>query len=395
MKLRERNYSYWYLMKSFLIIGSISFGGYLSLIGIVRDKLVLRDKVIEDDRITEAIALASLLPGPLAVNIVGYIGYHIAGMLGAIISIICVLFPSYLLLLLLSILYFDFNSLVDFDSILKGIIPVVIAIILSMAVGMWKKNCTNLQTILVALFSLVSLLIFNSYWTIVFVIIISGFFGILVFKQSVRGVTNTSISVHKKYLIVLLFIVSLYVASALIFSKDINFELFHRFATVSVTLFGGGYVMIPVLKTLLVDQLQWLTIKEFFLGISLGQVTPGPILISAVFFGYKVNGVVGSLFASIGIFFPSSLLMILTSKFFAQISRNHLIVSALQGVKPAIVGFIIYAAFSLTIADSSFANIAYLIPLIFIVFLILLRFKISPVIAVILGGTVGYLMHFF
>jgi chromate transporter len=386
---------YWYLLKSFTIIGSVSFGGYLALLAMVREKLVVEDKVIDDHRITEAIALGSLLPGPLAVNVVAYVSYLLAGIPGAILSIVAVLLPSYLLVLLLSIFYFEFNSTVNFDFILMGIIPVVIGIIFLMAFTMWRRNCTGTKERIVAILSMLSLIVFTGYWAIVGAIVISGVAGVYLFKPEEGDQKPITFNGFVSYAGIAVMVGIFYMAISFCFSRELNFQLFNRFATVSLTLFGGGYVMIPVLKTLLVDQLSWVTQNEFFLGISLGQITPGPILISAVYFGYKVNGLVGSLLASIGIFLPSSMLMIVASKFYTQVSGNRYIVSALKGIRPAVVGLIIYSGLSLTLTNSLFSHIGYLILLVILSFLVLWNFKISPVIAVIVGGLFGYLTHWF
>lgn len=105
--------------------------------------------------------------------------------------------------------------------------------------------------------------------------------------------------------------------------------------------------MIPILKSILVDQLAWFGADEFGFGISIGQVTPGPILISAAFFGYKMWGIKGALISTIGIFLPSSMLMIFTSQVYQNIRNNILLKAAMTGVMPAVVGLIIYSGITL------------------------------------------------
>jgi chromate transporter len=172
-----------------------------------------------------------------------------------------------------------------------------------------------------------------------------------------------------------------------------NARLFTEFATVSLTLFGGGYVMIPMLKSLLVEQTQWFTLDEFMAGIAAGQITPGPILISSAFFGYKLSGVAGAITATVAIFFPSSVVMIVVSKFFIQVRANRYVQAALAGIKPAVVGLIAAAAISIfTDYWRSVNSIVFIVTLL-ISFLLFFRFRINPAIVVVISGVIGYFVY--
>jgi chromate transporter len=170
-------------------------------------------------------------------------------------------------------------------------------------------------------------------------------------------------------------------------------KIVEYFTSVSLTLFGGGYVMIPVLKNMLVDQLGWFNNEEFVYGISIGQVTPGPILISSVFFGYKVGGVVGSIAAMVAIFFPSALLMIILSSIYRAFKNNGYIQSALQGVKPAVVGMILYAAISIFIEHTHNANLLISLSLALISFALVFRFNVTNALVILAGGVLGVLLY--
>ena len=97
-----------YLFFTFLKIGATSFGGYMSLISAVREKLVDKHKLIEDEMVLEGISLSSILPGPVAVNVVTFIGYNLRGIVGAIVCATAVIIPSFLLIVFLSYMYFTF-----------------------------------------------------------------------------------------------------------------------------------------------------------------------------------------------------------------------------------------------------------------------------------------------
>jgi chromate transporter len=125
--------------------------------------------------------------------------------------------------------------------------------------------------------------------------------------------------------------------------KDIIFTL----STISVTLFGGGYVIIPIMHDIIVSGLHWLSQKEFVDAIAMGQLTPGPIFISATFIGFKVGGFLGAITATLAIFIPSGLIMIIVSQFFDQIKNSKFITAAFKGLRPAIVGMILASAYTI------------------------------------------------
>jgi chromate transporter len=224
----------------------------LPLVAMIKDKLVERDKLVEEARITEALALGSLLPGPLAVNVTAYISFLIGGLTGAVLAVIAVLLPSFLLLLLFSVLYFEFHLGIGLDYILMGILPVILAIIFSMALKMFKSNCTDYLQIGIAVTSLTLLFFLPGYWTIFFIILGSGVLGTFLYRQS-GPVKYTFVSNDVWYLLVPVLVVTGYTVIHSVVSSGQNILLFDVFAKTSLTLFGGGYVMIPVLELLLVD----------------------------------------------------------------------------------------------------------------------------------------------
>ena len=94
------------LFRVFATLGTVSFGGCMVLISMMRDRLVKQESLIEDDVVAEGVSLASLLPGPVAVNVVAFIGFQLAGALGALTAVIAVLLPSFILVMVLTIFYF-------------------------------------------------------------------------------------------------------------------------------------------------------------------------------------------------------------------------------------------------------------------------------------------------
>jgi chromate transport protein ChrA len=120
--------------------------------------------------------------------------------------------------------------------------------------------------------------------------------------------------------------------------------LFLRIGTVT---FGGGFVMIPLIESEVVDYHHWLTHQEFVDATALGQVTPGPVLITATFIGYRVAGTLGALVATISIFLPSFLITVVAGSSLARFHTNKILQSFLKGVTPAVVGLLVAAGISI------------------------------------------------
>jgi len=120
--------------------------------------------------------------------------------------------------------------------------------------------------------------------------------------------------------------------------------LFLRIGTIT---FGGGFVMIPLIEAEVVDYHHWLTHQEFVDATALGQVTPGPVLITATFIGYRVAGTLGALVTTISIFLPSFLMMVVAGSSLARFHTNKIVQSFLKGVTPAVVGLLVAAGISI------------------------------------------------
>lgn len=163
------------------------------------------------------------------------------------------------------------------------------------------------------------------------------------------------------------------------------------FLKIGVVFFGGGYVLIPLLHRIMVDQLHWLTLKEFLDGVALSQLTPGPLAMLATFAGYKVAGFPGAVVATLCIFFPGTLLMLFISSRYQRFRRIDAVNHFLDGILPAVVGLVFAAAF--TLGRTSLASARDFL-LLGVGFLVLQFTAIAPM-AVILGAAVvGLLLHF-
>jgi chromate transporter len=163
------------------------------------------------------------------------------------------------------------------------------------------------------------------------------------------------------------------------------------FLKIGVVFFGGGYVLIPLLHRIMVDQLHWLSLREFLDGVALSQLTPGPLAMLATFAGYKAAGFGGALAATICIFFPCTALMLLISSRYERFRKVEAVNHFLDGILPAVVGLVFAAAFNLGRTSLSSTRDFILLGAGFAV----LQFTAIAPMAVILGAAVvGLLLHF-
>lgn len=393
-----------YLFLTFLRIGATSWGGFMALISMIQKKIVENDGKVDNEVIMEGISLASVLPGPMAVNVVSFVGYKLGGIKGALVSIAGVLIPSFLLMLALSHLYLKYGDIPAMNHFFAGILPAVAAIILSVALSMGEKNIKDMPQVAIALISAILVTISKSYLTTLAILLVSGTIGYFYYgKENLSG-KNIAASHAKpdnapgnsKYnLSIILSIIAVLLAIMVIIFNPANpdFDLQKNisltFSGMSLTQFGGGYVIIPTMQKIVVNGMKWLTDKEFVDAIAMGQITPGPIFISATFIGYKLAGFWGALNATISIFFPTAVLTIFFAKFFNQINKSVWLVAVFKGLRPAIIGMIISAAFTIMF-NNGFTLFS--ITIFAISLLSVMRFKIDPAYIIPVAGILGFLI---
>ncbi len=162
------------------------------------------------------------------------------------------------------------------------------------------------------------------------------------------------------------------------------------FSKVGALVFGGGFVMIPFLQAEIVNHYHWLTAREFSDAIAFGQVTPGPILISAVFIGYKVQRLSGAVVATLAVFLPSFLMTLIAARQLLRLRRSPRVAGFLRGVLPAVVAMLIVTAAGFVRSDLA-ANWRLLL-IAAAALVLLVRFKVDAVYVVLGAGAAGFLL---
>ena len=373
----------------------------MALISIVQNYAVERKKMLAQEDMLDGVSLATILPGPVAVNVVAYVGYRVRGLQGAFVSASAVILPAFLLLLVLSYAYFRFGQIPAVGRFFLGFIPAVAAIIIVAAWNMGVKAIRSRAEAVIALAAAGLLLGIGGFWVTVAIVAASGLAGRLLFpgaasapvaqvertvspSEPVKTAKGPTAPLHGTV------VGAMPVIPALGFNSALLVKLAATFGGMSVLLFGGGYVFIPLIQRIVVDNYAWVTQQEFIDAIALGQVTPGPILISAAFIGYKVAGLAGAAVATVSIFTPPALLMLLCTRFLDRIKRSENIKAGLRGIRPAVIGMIVAAG--VTVGRT--APLTWISVLIFGASIVaLFRFKIETAWIIPAAGIVGLLLY--
>lgn len=385
-----------YIFFTFLKLGATAFGGYMSLVAIVQKQLVEIDKKMKEEDLLDGISLTSVLPGPVAVNTIAYVGYLLRGIPGAIAAFAGIVLPSFFLVIFLSWLYFTYGNIPAVKNIFSGIAPTITALIVTVAIGMARKTIKVPAQWVICLLA-ATLLIFIGGFTTTFLIIIgSGIVGYFLFhqQQGKERLSNEAKLLFGNRQWIISGVVLLLLLCVLLFSGQYpgapkNIQIISTFSGISLTLFGGGYVVIPALHELFVENLGWLTSAEFADGIAIGQITPGPIFITATFIGYKVAGIMGALLATIAMFTPPMVLTVLLSRFVKTLNQSTLVKAAMKAVRAAVIGMIFASA--VTIGQTISVSIVS-VAIFLVAFYISFKYTISPVYLIIGSGVAGFVL---
>ncbi|UCD19805.1 MAG: chromate efflux transporter [candidate division WOR-3 bacterium] len=307
------------LAVSIFKVGLFGFGGGLGMLAILRAECVKKKRFISDDELCTAVAIGQMLPGPFVPNYCEYIGYHLFGVRGALACGAALVLPSFILMIILTWFYLTYSTLPGIALVFKGIGAVITSIILWASYEMGRVLIKNVKGAVIFFFALALFLLkFDPILTV----IISGLVGIA-FE-------------HAKFSRHALFAVPLF-----LFDFRKAAELFGIFAKIGTIIFGGGYAAIPFIQNEVCSVRKWLTVKEFVDAVALGQMTPGPVAITATFVGFKVMGIPGAMIATLGIFLPSFLMLLVIVRIYKKIHTNIYVNSFFNGIKSAVVAILL------------------------------------------------------
>jgi chromate transporter len=410
----------------FAKVGTFGFGGFAGMLVLIRQEVVEKRRWIDDVQLSVAVAMGQMLPGPFVSNYAEYIGYELRGGRGMLVAAVALLTPCFVLMCGLSFLYFEFGSVPLVAKLFAGVQPVIVGILAwatwqigKAHVRRWQAGVTGVLAA-VALFYRLDVLV---------VVAACGGLGIVLSgawrrrpksevrsqSREVRGAgqekESSQVRQGEEHTHVKgqeatgdgrpasgsrLMAVAPWLVLALPAAVAAGPGVWHRagelayvFLKVGTVIFGGGFAAIPFLQHEVVEVRHWLSMREFIDGVALGQITPGPVAITASFIGYKVLGLWGALIAALGTFLPSALMLWGLIKVYRRVSSSWLVRGFLSGVMPAVAGMLLVSTVFIGRSAIDGPAQAVIAPL---ALTLLLRFRTDPVWLILGGALVGLVL---
>lgn len=323
-------YTLWQLVRYMLALGSWGFGGPVALVGYMYRDLVEKRGWIAESDYKEGMALAQLMPGPLAAQLAIYLGYVHYRLLGATLAGMAFVLPSFLMVVAIGAAYTAFGGIGRMQAVFYGVGASVIGIIAMSAYKLTTRNIGQ-DKLLWAIFAASAAVTVVTKSEVIWVFLGAG---VLVWllrappKWLSRGQVNG-------------------VAAPLVAFFAMDHLDWHKlgqigayFAYAGSFVFGSGLAIVPFLYGGVVQDYHWLTDRQFVDAVAVAMITPGPVVITTGFIGFLVSGFWGAVVAAAATFIPCYLFTILPAPYFKKHGKRPGIVAFVDGVTAAAIGAI-------------------------------------------------------
>ena len=369
------------LLRYFLRLGTLGFGGPIVLAGHMQQDLVERRGWISAQEYKEGLAFAQLAPGPLAAQLAIYLGWVRARSLGATMVGLAFVGPSFLMVLLLSALYVRYGGLPWMQGLFYGIGAAVIAIIARSVLKLVRMTLGRDQ-ILWLLFTASGLM---TAWTeseIVWVFLLCGLVPMFLRGRHAAPVTPAFALLPAAP--------GLATGLGGPASLGVLWKIVTYFAGAGLFVFGSGLAVVPFLYGGVVRQFHWLTERQFIDAVAVSMITPGPVVITVAFIGYLVAGLAGAILAAIGVFLPVYLITVLVAPHFHRVAKSRQVKAFVDGVTAAATGAIAGAA--VILGRRSLVDLPTIVIALVTLALLLAPRKIPEPVLIVAAGLVGLVL---
>jgi chromate transporter len=369
------------LFWAFLRLGLTAFGGP-AMIAYIREMAVEKKDWLDDASFREGVALCQAIPGATAMQAAAYVGLRARGLLGAAASFIGFVLPAFTMMMALSALYMRGHELPMAVSAFAGLSALVVAIVANATVSFGATTLLKWQGLLIA-FAAASL--FGLGISPFAVILVAVLLGLLLLKAKrlPAGSAATPRRLYSQKSFIGLLVLTGAALAVLIIVDSRLFRLAALMAKIDVSAFGGGFASVPLMFHEIVGVHHWLDGPTLLNGIALGQITPGPIVITATFLGYLLYGPLGGIVATISVFWPSFLAVVGVAPYYDKLRMSDHFKKAIEGILCSFVGLLL----SVTVRFAM--NVSWDLPriLLAVATLVALRFRVN-ILWVVLIGTI-------
>jgi chromate transporter len=324
------DYSLWALVGYFLRLGTLGFGGPVALVGHMHRDLVERRRWMTEADYKEGLTLAQLAPGPLAAQLAIYLGYVHHGILGATLTGIAFVLPSFVMVVALGWAYSLYGGLDWMLAVFYGVGAAVIAIIAMSAYKLTRRTVGKDQLLWgIYLVSAVLTVITES--ESIFLFLGAGILVWLV-KAPPRWLRGRQTS--------LVAFLGLSLPGVPVAEPNTLWQILLFFTKAGAFVFGSGLAIVPFLYSGVVKEYQWLNERQFLDAVAVAMITPGPVVITVGFIGFLVGGFAGASLAALGTFLPCYLFTVIPAPYFKKYGSRPGIKALVDGVTAAAIGAI-------------------------------------------------------
>jgi chromate transporter len=375
------------LVGYFLYLGTLGFGGPVALAGFMHRDLVEKRRWIEEQEYGLALALAQIMPGPLAAQLAIALGYFQRGVLGATAVGLAFVVPSFLMVVGISIAYQRYGGLWWMQALFYGIGAAVIAII-AIAAYRLARSTNKRDPLLWVIFGALTLITIWAQAELAEFFVLAGF--VVLFART-RPSRRQALASGLGGLVVLaiIWLTERWFVNLTLSGENVLLQILIFFTKAGAFVFGSGLAIVPFLQQGVVQQFGWLNEHQFLDAVAVAMITPGPVVITVVFIGYLVAGILGAIMAAVGIFLPVYIFTIIPAPWFRRNRDNAQLKAFVQGATAAATGALSgavlvlasRAVYDVPTAAVALASLA-----------VLWRYKIPEPILVTAAGIVGLIV---
>jgi len=301
---------------------------------------VEKRKWLDEQTFRDGVALCQTIPGATAMQVSAYVGFRARGVAGAAVSFIGFGLPAFLLMVGLSAFYVRSQKLPSVVSVFNGLQTIVVAIVANATLSFGRTSLKSLRDGMIAVIAAV---MFALKVSPILVILSAALSGLLLTRKNSAPDLGARPETESGSTAPILIIASaaVFLLAVLFFWERKLFDLAFIMLRIDLFAFGGGFASVPLMLHEVVEARSWMDDRTFLDGIALGQVTPGPIVITATFVGYMVYGIIGSVVATIGIFLPSFLIVIGIAPAMGRVNRSVHFSRVLSAILCSFVGLLL------------------------------------------------------
>ena len=374
----EKKRRLWEIAIVFVKLGAFSFGGPAAHIALMDEEIVSKRKWLAREKFMDLLGATNLIPGPNSTELAIHLGFERGGMAGLVIAGAAFIIPAVVIVLVFALLYTQFGALPEVSGVLYGIKPVIMAIILQ-ALYRLGRSVIKSKLAIITVAAVVALSFFGI--SEIPLLAAAGAVTMLIVNRDRIRTRLLSLSVLPVSLAVPL------AGSAGLASMPLH-TIFLTFLKIGSVLYGSGYVLLAFLEAEFVQGFSVITNQQLIDAVAVGQFTPGPVFTTATFIGYLISGLPGAMLATIGIFLPSFVLVLLLNPLIPRLRKSTWVGGALDGVNVASLGLMAVVSVKLGIASllDPFTIILFVIAL-----AVIMKFKFNSVWAILAGGAMGFL----